>query len=233
MTTPVTTGTVPVNGLQMYYEIHGEGPAAGAAARRVLGDRHSFGALLPGLAGARQVIAIELQAHGRTADIDRPLRIEHMAETSPRRSSSWSSSGPTSSATAWAPRGPARRDPPPEVVRKLVSCRRATRERHPPRPDGRAWRDDPRDDVRVALARGVHAHRAASRRLRPAVRQEGRDGSGYQDLPARTSGDRGADAPDDRRLRSHRRSTRWRCSACSAAASSATCHPACRLRSSR
>jgi pimeloyl-ACP methyl ester carboxylesterase len=40
----------------------------------------SFGALLPGLARSRQVIAFELQAHGRTADIDRPLSLEQLAD---------------------------------------------------------------------------------------------------------------------------------------------------------
>jgi pimeloyl-ACP methyl ester carboxylesterase len=40
----------------------------------------SFGKVLPGLAETRQVIAVEQQAHGRTADIDRPLTIAQMAE---------------------------------------------------------------------------------------------------------------------------------------------------------
>jgi pimeloyl-ACP methyl ester carboxylesterase len=40
----------------------------------------SFGALLPGLAGTRQVIGLELQGHGHTADIDRPLSMETMAD---------------------------------------------------------------------------------------------------------------------------------------------------------
>jgi pimeloyl-ACP methyl ester carboxylesterase len=40
----------------------------------------SFGKLVPDLAKKRQVIAFELQGHGRTADIDRPLSIEQMAD---------------------------------------------------------------------------------------------------------------------------------------------------------
>jgi pimeloyl-ACP methyl ester carboxylesterase len=40
----------------------------------------SFGGLIPGLAQGRQVIGVELQAHGRTADIDRPLRLEALAD---------------------------------------------------------------------------------------------------------------------------------------------------------
>src|SRR2546430_3112498 len=69
-----------VNGLNMYYEIHGTGKPlvllhGGLATIDVL-----FGQLLPPLAQARQVIAVELQAHGHTADIDRPLTFEQMAD---------------------------------------------------------------------------------------------------------------------------------------------------------
>jgi pimeloyl-ACP methyl ester carboxylesterase len=39
-----------------------------------------FGAILPQLAANRQVIAVDLQAHGRTADIDRPLSLEAMGD---------------------------------------------------------------------------------------------------------------------------------------------------------
>jgi pimeloyl-ACP methyl ester carboxylesterase len=64
----------------------------------------SFGKLLPSLiqAASRQVIALEQQGHGHTADIDRPLRYEQMADTRPRRCPISPSSLPTSSATAWA-----------------------------------------------------------------------------------------------------------------------------------
>lgn len=44
------------------------------------GTETSFGALLPTLAETRQVIALEQQAHGCTADIDRPLTIPQMAQ---------------------------------------------------------------------------------------------------------------------------------------------------------
>ena len=77
-----TSGYAPVNGLQMYYEIHGTGQGQPLVllhgAFSAIGT--SFGALLPGLATSRQVIAFELQAHGRTADIDRPLSLEQMAD---------------------------------------------------------------------------------------------------------------------------------------------------------
>ena len=69
-----------VNGLQMYYEIHGEGQPLFLLHGAFSGIGTSFGKLLPGLAKTRQVIGLEMQAHGRTADIDRPLSLEGMAD---------------------------------------------------------------------------------------------------------------------------------------------------------
>jgi pimeloyl-ACP methyl ester carboxylesterase len=69
-----------INGLDMYHEIHGEGPPLVLLHGALSATGTSFGALLPGLARSRQVIAVEQQAHGRTADVDRPLTIEQMAE---------------------------------------------------------------------------------------------------------------------------------------------------------
>ena len=71
---------VSVNGLNMYYEIHGEGQPLVLLHGAFSAIGTSFGKILPGLAGTRQIIAFELQAHGRTADIDRPLTIEGMAD---------------------------------------------------------------------------------------------------------------------------------------------------------
>ncbi len=79
-TTLVKSGYAPVNGLEMYYEIHGEGGTPLVlihGAFSAIGS--SFGAMLPGLAATRQVIGLELQAHGHTADIDRPLTYENFA----------------------------------------------------------------------------------------------------------------------------------------------------------
>jgi pimeloyl-ACP methyl ester carboxylesterase len=69
-----------VNGLNMYYEIHGSGEPLVLLHGAFSAIGTSFGKLLPSLAQTRQVIAFELQAHGRTADIDRPLTLEGMAE---------------------------------------------------------------------------------------------------------------------------------------------------------
>jgi pimeloyl-ACP methyl ester carboxylesterase len=71
---------VSVNGLNMYYEIHGKGQPLVLIHGAFSGIGTSFGKLLPELATSRQVIGLELQAHGRTADIDRPLTLEGMAD---------------------------------------------------------------------------------------------------------------------------------------------------------
>jgi pimeloyl-ACP methyl ester carboxylesterase len=80
--TPAQTGYAPVNGLNMYYEIHGTGQPLVLLHGAFSAIGTSFEAVLPGLAKTRQVIAFELQAHGRTADIDRPLSLEQLADDS-------------------------------------------------------------------------------------------------------------------------------------------------------
>jgi pimeloyl-ACP methyl ester carboxylesterase len=73
------SGYASVNGLEMYYEIHGAGRPL-VLLHGALMTIEGFKELLPSLAVTRQVIAVEQQAHGRTADIDRPLRYEQMAD---------------------------------------------------------------------------------------------------------------------------------------------------------
>ncbi len=68
-----------VNGLRMYYEIHGDGPPL-LLLHGAYMTVDELAPLLSGLADARQVIAVELQGHGHTADIDRPLGYEHFAD---------------------------------------------------------------------------------------------------------------------------------------------------------
>jgi len=79
-TTSAQTGYASVNGLKMYYEIHGTGQPLVLLHGAFSAIGTTFGALLPGLAKTRQVIAFDLQGHGRTADIDRPLSMEQMAD---------------------------------------------------------------------------------------------------------------------------------------------------------
>ena len=73
-------GYVSINGLEMYYEIHGQGQPLVLLHGAFSAIGTSFGKILPDLAKSRQVIAFELQGHGRTADIDRPLTLEGMAD---------------------------------------------------------------------------------------------------------------------------------------------------------
>ena len=78
--TSPTTGYAPVNGLQMYYEIHGSGGTPLLLLHGGLFDiDQQFGKLIPGLAATRQVIAADFQGHGRTNDLDRPLRSADLA----------------------------------------------------------------------------------------------------------------------------------------------------------
>ncbi|MEV4412911.1 alpha/beta hydrolase [Catellatospora sp. NPDC049609] len=68
-----------VNGLNMYYETHGSGSPL-ILLHGGLGSGEMFGPVLAAFAEHRQVILPDLQAHGRTADIDRPLDIRLMAD---------------------------------------------------------------------------------------------------------------------------------------------------------
>src|ERR1700743_1809033 len=77
----VNSGYAPIGALSMYYEIYGSG-------KRPLVLIHgggstiqtSFSRTLGVFAANRQVIALELQAHGHTADIDRPLSFQQDAD---------------------------------------------------------------------------------------------------------------------------------------------------------
>lgn len=68
-----------VNGLNMYYEVHGAGQPLVLLHGGFM-TIEALGPLLPSLAQTRRVIAVELEGHGRTADLDRPLSPEQMAE---------------------------------------------------------------------------------------------------------------------------------------------------------
>ncbi len=73
------TGYAPIGDLRMYYEIHGQG-APLVLLHGAYMTIDLMGPLLSGLAQTRQVIAVEQQGHGRTADVDRPLSYEQMAD---------------------------------------------------------------------------------------------------------------------------------------------------------
>ena len=67
-----------VNGINLYYEVHGSGRPL-VLLHGGLGSGEMFGPVLPALAANHQVILPDLQGHGRTADIDRPISVELMA----------------------------------------------------------------------------------------------------------------------------------------------------------
>ncbi len=80
----IQRGYAPVNGLQLYYEIHGKPAKDGAPLVLLHGGgsniETSFGKLLPLLSRTRQVIAFDQQGHGRTADVDRPFSFAQSAD---------------------------------------------------------------------------------------------------------------------------------------------------------
>ena len=70
----------PVNGLQLYYEIRGSsGRPLVLLHGGLMTIDLNFGPLLEPLAASRQVIAVELQGHGHTADTGRPMTIKALA----------------------------------------------------------------------------------------------------------------------------------------------------------
>jgi pimeloyl-ACP methyl ester carboxylesterase len=69
----------PVNGLQLYYEVRGSGRPLVLLHGGLMTIDLNFGPLLEPLAAGRQVIAVELQGHGHTADTGRPMTIEALA----------------------------------------------------------------------------------------------------------------------------------------------------------
>lgn len=74
------TGYAQVNGLKMYYEIHGTGKPILLLHGAFNSINTAFGQIIPELAKTNQVIAVELQGHGRTNDIDRAFSFEGMAD---------------------------------------------------------------------------------------------------------------------------------------------------------
>lgn len=68
-----------VNGLDLYYELHGSGQPL-VVLPGAFWTIEAMGELVPQLAASRRIIAVELQGHGHTADIERPLRYEWLAD---------------------------------------------------------------------------------------------------------------------------------------------------------
>jgi pimeloyl-ACP methyl ester carboxylesterase len=70
---PSHTGYADVNGLHMYYEVYGAGSLLVLLHGGMLTIDLNFATLIPTLAQRHQVIGVEMQGHGRTADIDREI----------------------------------------------------------------------------------------------------------------------------------------------------------------
>jgi pimeloyl-ACP methyl ester carboxylesterase len=68
-----------VNDISLYYEQHGSGQPL-ILLHGGYGTGEMFAAILPSLASGHRVITVDLQGHGRTADVDRPLRFQTMGD---------------------------------------------------------------------------------------------------------------------------------------------------------
>lgn len=79
MTTRPNSGYAPVNGVDIYYEIHGSGKPL-VLLHGGFGSIEMFGPVLAELSKSRQVIGIDLQGHGRTLPFDRPMTFSNLAK---------------------------------------------------------------------------------------------------------------------------------------------------------
>ena len=76
---PSKSGYADVNGIRLYHEIYGAGEPLVLLPGGLM-TIPEMAPLVQALADERQVIAVELQGHGRTADTDRPLRLKTMGD---------------------------------------------------------------------------------------------------------------------------------------------------------
>src|SRR5256885_12714496 len=74
------TGYATVNGLKMYYEIHGKGEPVVLLHGAFMTIRNNWPEMIARLSKTRQVIAVEMQGHGRTADIERDFSYENLSD---------------------------------------------------------------------------------------------------------------------------------------------------------
>lgn len=75
-----STGYAPVNGLRMYYEVHGRGEPVVLLHGAFMTISNNWTGWIGELSKTRKVIAVEMQGHGRTADIPRDLTSENLAD---------------------------------------------------------------------------------------------------------------------------------------------------------
>lgn len=94
---------VEINGMQMYYEVSGEGDPL-IVLHGAYMNIPSMGAIIPRLARSHKVYALELQGHGRTTDIDRPITYPNLADDVAAFMNAVDLKKPTSSVTPWGRR---------------------------------------------------------------------------------------------------------------------------------
>ena len=75
-----TTGHAPVNGVKMYYEVHGSGDPVVLLHGAFMTITNNWTGWIGELSKTRRVIAVEMQGHGRTADIARDITYENLAD---------------------------------------------------------------------------------------------------------------------------------------------------------
>ena len=75
-----TTGYAPVNGLNMYYEVHGSGEPVVLLHGAFMTITSNWDGWIGELSKTRKVIAVEMQGHGRTADVPREITYENLAD---------------------------------------------------------------------------------------------------------------------------------------------------------
>ena len=75
-----TTGYAPVNGLSMYYEVHGSGDPVVLLHGSFMTISNNWTGWIGELSKTRKVIVLEMQGHGRTADIERDFSYENLAD---------------------------------------------------------------------------------------------------------------------------------------------------------
>jgi pimeloyl-ACP methyl ester carboxylesterase len=75
-----TTGYAPVNGLKMYYEVHGSGEPVVLLHGAFMTITNNWTDWIGELSKTRKVIAVEMQGHGRTGDIDRDITSKNLAD---------------------------------------------------------------------------------------------------------------------------------------------------------
>jgi len=75
-----TTGYAPVNGVNVYYEVHGSGEPVVLLHGALMTITNNWAGWIEEFSKTRKVIAVEMQGHGRTADVPRDITYEHLAD---------------------------------------------------------------------------------------------------------------------------------------------------------